>query len=175
MAQPDWEQKLAEFRPQHQEPFPHNLVDGVMVPPFITQQRVDELKTLKLRPDDVFVVSYPKSGIYIMAMMIPKFEPGVEPIAYSRYSAGGRGSYHNYDVLLLNSPIHWVPGGRARSLCPLATRGQGSQFVSIGYKGAGLAVCVHWLQGGWARSLCPLGTKGVGLAVCVRWLPRGDL
>ena len=43
------------LKAEHHEPFDHNLVDGIMVPSFITQQRVDELKTLKLRPDDVFV------------------------------------------------------------------------------------------------------------------------
>lgn len=41
----------------------HHVVDGLLVPMFITQQRVDELKSFKLRPDDVFVVTYPKSGI----------------------------------------------------------------------------------------------------------------
>jgi len=54
---------LAQFKPEHLEPFCHNLVDGMMVPLFVTQQRVDELKTWKLRPDDVFVATYPKSGI----------------------------------------------------------------------------------------------------------------
>jgi len=55
---------------ERHEPFDHNLVDGIMVPSFITQQRVDELKTLKLRPDDVFVVTYPKSGIHSRLMII---------------------------------------------------------------------------------------------------------
>lgn len=67
MAEPDKfdpAQIMAQFKPDRQEPFNHNLVDGMMVPMFITQQRTDELKTFKLRPDDVFVVTYPKSGIY---------------------------------------------------------------------------------------------------------------
>ena len=66
MAQPDIfnpVQIMSQLKPEHHEPFTHNLVDGIMVPPDITQQRVDELKTLKLRQDDVFVVTYPKSGI----------------------------------------------------------------------------------------------------------------
>jgi len=77
MAQPDMfdpVQIMAQLKPEHHEPFSHNLVDGMMVPPHITQQRVDELKTLKLHPDDVFVVTYPKSGI-CSALMITKFEP----------------------------------------------------------------------------------------------------
>ena len=66
MAQPDkfdLAQIIAQFKPDRHEPFNHNLVDGMMVPIFITQQRTDELKTFKLRPDDVFVVTYSKSGI----------------------------------------------------------------------------------------------------------------
>ena len=77
MAQPDIfdpVQIMAQLMPEHREPYNHNLVDGMMVPSFITQQRVDELKTFKLHPDDVFVVTYPKSGI-CSAMMITKFEP----------------------------------------------------------------------------------------------------
>lgn len=41
---------------------PPNTVNGVQVPIFILQERVDELKKLKLYPDDVWIVSYPKSG-----------------------------------------------------------------------------------------------------------------
>ena len=70
MAQPDPVEIMGQLKPEHHEPFNHNLVDGMMVPPFITQKRVDELKTLKLRPDDVFVVTYPKAGI-----MSQSFEP----------------------------------------------------------------------------------------------------
>ena len=45
-------------------PFAHNMVNGVAFPEFITQQRMDYLKTFNLLPDDVFVASYPKSGMY---------------------------------------------------------------------------------------------------------------
>ena len=65
-AQPDTfdlAQVAAQLKPEHHEPFNHNVADGMMVPVIVTQQRVDELKTFKLRPDDVFVVTYPKSGI----------------------------------------------------------------------------------------------------------------
>ena len=65
-AQPDVfdpVQIASQLKPERHEPFNHNVVDGMMVPVIVTQQRVDELKTFKLRPDDVFVVTYPKSGI----------------------------------------------------------------------------------------------------------------
>ena len=34
----------------------------VMLPPFVDQKRMDELKDWTLLPDDVYVVTYPKSG-----------------------------------------------------------------------------------------------------------------
>ena len=44
-------------------PFMHNVVDGLMVPPMITQKKVDEVKAkLKLCPGDVILNTYPKSG-----------------------------------------------------------------------------------------------------------------
>ena len=43
-------------------PFAHSIVNGMVFPDFITQQRMDYLKTYNLHPDDVFVVTYPKSG-----------------------------------------------------------------------------------------------------------------
>ena len=39
------------------------VVDGILVPPQITQERVDELKrTLILREGDVIISTYPKAG-----------------------------------------------------------------------------------------------------------------
>ena len=98
MAQPDIFQILTQLKPERQEPFNHNLVDGMMVPAFITQQRLDELKTFKLRPDDVFVVTYPKSGIY-------GDDDQFEPIA--KVTEGISGQY-----LIPDTPLH---GPRIRS------------------------------------------------------------
>ena len=39
-----------------------NIVDGVPFPHFIDKQRMDELRTFRLRTGDVFIVTYPKSG-----------------------------------------------------------------------------------------------------------------
>ena len=39
-----------------------NVVDGLPMPKLILQQKVDKLKNMKLYPDDVWVVSYPKCG-----------------------------------------------------------------------------------------------------------------
>ena len=38
------------------------MVSGVFVPPFVTQERLDKLKDFSLRPDDIWVVAYPKAG-----------------------------------------------------------------------------------------------------------------
>ena len=44
-------------------PFAYNVIDGLMVPPMITQRKVDEVKAkLRLCPGDVVVNTYPKSG-----------------------------------------------------------------------------------------------------------------
>ena len=42
--------------------YEHFVVDGIVFPPHINQQRMDELKDFKLRPQDLFIVTYPKSG-----------------------------------------------------------------------------------------------------------------
>lgn len=41
---------------------PFHLIQGVQAPQFVLQEEVDKLKDLQLYPDDVWVVSYPKSG-----------------------------------------------------------------------------------------------------------------
>lgn len=43
-------------------PFKHSVVDGLVVPAFMTQKRLDELRDFQLRPEDVFIVTYMKSG-----------------------------------------------------------------------------------------------------------------
>ncbi len=50
--------------------FSHNVVNGVVFPPFITQQRMDDLATFKLRRNDVFIVTYPKSGTTWMQQIV---------------------------------------------------------------------------------------------------------
>jgi hypothetical protein len=39
-----------------------NKANGIPVPPFIDQKRMDELKDWAVLPDDVYIVTYPKSG-----------------------------------------------------------------------------------------------------------------
>ena len=39
-----------------------NNVGGVIVPGFVTQEQVDSLKSIKLYPDDVWIVTFPKCG-----------------------------------------------------------------------------------------------------------------
>ena len=43
-------------------PYPRNIVNGLIFPSFISQKRVDDLKSFQLRSDDVFIVTYAKSG-----------------------------------------------------------------------------------------------------------------
>ena len=39
-----------------------HVLDGLVMPDFVLQENLDKLKQLKLRDDDVWVVSYPKAG-----------------------------------------------------------------------------------------------------------------
>ena len=39
-----------------------NYVDGIPFPPFIDQKRMDELQEWHVLPNDVYIVTYPKSG-----------------------------------------------------------------------------------------------------------------
>ena len=44
-------------------PYPgQHVYDGIMLPPFISKKTMETLKTWQARDDDIFTVSYPKSG-----------------------------------------------------------------------------------------------------------------
>ena len=48
----------------------NKLISGLLVPPFTTQEMVDELRTMSVREDDVFVVTFPKSGTTWMQQIV---------------------------------------------------------------------------------------------------------
>ena len=39
-----------------------HILNGLIVPKIVKQERLDELKSIKLYPDDIWIVTYPKSG-----------------------------------------------------------------------------------------------------------------
>ena len=50
-------------QPEHpQHPPQLKVFKGLPVPPYVSEEWMEELKSFELRPDDVWVVSYPKSG-----------------------------------------------------------------------------------------------------------------
>ena len=51
-----------ELTTREDVPYAHNMVNGIIFPSFISQKRVDDLKTLQLHSDDVFVATYAKSS-----------------------------------------------------------------------------------------------------------------
>ena len=48
--------------PNENEVEEYKLLDGLVVPPFIDTEWVKKMKDIKLRPDDVWIVAYPKCG-----------------------------------------------------------------------------------------------------------------
>ena len=53
-----------------------NLINGVLFSPIVTQQTVDKLRGISLFPDDVFVVTYPKSGTTLTQQIIKLIKLG---------------------------------------------------------------------------------------------------
>ena len=45
-----------------EKPKGEHMLNGVLVPTFVTQEHLDKLKDFPLRGDDIWIVSYPKSG-----------------------------------------------------------------------------------------------------------------
>ncbi len=48
----------------------HHRVNGILYPPFVDEGHLEKLKTFKRRPDDVFIVAYPKSGTHWLMKIV---------------------------------------------------------------------------------------------------------
>ena len=47
-----------------------HILNGLVVPKFIEQKNLDKLNDLRLRDDDVWIVSYPKAGTTWMQYIV---------------------------------------------------------------------------------------------------------
>ena len=48
----------------------HQRIDGILYPPFVDKDHLEKLKSFKLRPEDVFIVCYPKSGTHWLMKIV---------------------------------------------------------------------------------------------------------
>ena len=97
-----------------------NMVNGIPFQPFITQERMDELKDFALRSDDLFIATFPKSGTTWGQQIIKLLRnDGVEDgtvVSEAVLWLEQRG-YHPADELpsprffQSHSPYRMVPGG----------------------------------------------------------------
>ncbi len=105
-----------------------NLIDGVPFPPFISQQRMNELRDFKLRSDDLFVVTYPKSGTTWLQQIVKLIRNGgkederrCNEVVLWLESRGGHMDDPDYDKnadempsprsFSGHTPYHMMPGG----------------------------------------------------------------
>ena len=82
-------------------------IDGILYPHFVHKDHLEKLKSFRLRPDDVFIGSYPKSGTHwlmkIVYLIIRNGEdkylnvtPSREDVVWIE-SSGKPGKSTNYD------------------------------------------------------------------------------
>jgi len=58
--------------------YKHRLIDGIVMPPYITPSRYQLSRTLEIRPDDICITSYPKSGTNWLANVLMRLIHGGE-------------------------------------------------------------------------------------------------
>ena len=51
-------------------PFTWQEIDGIFYPSYIIPERLEKLKTFPLRPDDIFVCTYPKGGSHWVSFIV---------------------------------------------------------------------------------------------------------
>ena len=101
-----------------------NIVDGVPFPPDIDKQSFDELREkFKLQPDDLFVVTYPKSGTTWLQQIVKLIKNGgvedgrrcddVVPWLEKRVALGGWKicEVPGPRAFKSHTPYHLMPGG----------------------------------------------------------------
>ena len=91
-----------------------NVVNGLTVPVIVTQDRVDEMGTMELRPSDLWVVTFPKGGTtwtqQIIKLILSNGEDDerklneVVPYLEATNNPNPNFSYNRVDVTTMKSP-----------------------------------------------------------------------
>ena len=109
----------------------HSVVNGITFPPTITQGRIDELKNFPLRLDDLFIVTYPKSGTTWVQQIIKQIRnegkkvgvkitdaiPWLERTGLILPSGTRAVAMPSPRSFKSHTPYHMMPGGPPHSSC----------------------------------------------------------
>jgi hypothetical protein len=122
-----------------------NFINGIYFPPFVTQERLDELADFPLQPDDVFIVTFPKCGTTWCQQIVKLIKQNGEDIGVNVVDEipfmelVGKGpcmAVPSPRAFKSHLPYHMVPGGEpAKSVAKYiyVTRNPKDAAVSLFY------------------------------------------
>jgi hypothetical protein len=126
-----------------------NFINGIYFPPFVTQERLDELTDFPLQPDDVFIVTFPKCGTTWCQQIVKLIKQNGEDIGVNVVDEipfmelVGKGpcmAVPSPRAFKSHLPYHMVPGGEpAKSVAKYI-------YVARNPKDAAVSLYYHMLN-----------------------------